>query len=160
MSGEDMYMSGMRGKCLSILNIHRDNLCTMGEKSVEMPNIPILMQSRFDIKDSYQENFPGLGASDEPVATREETKVEEAVATEEAESSNVVSMKALEISDKEVEVKEVSLEVDEDDKENSEDIDHDKILMESFQCAIRFKSKDFKLPVIVSTFMKVMQSCW
>lgn len=46
------------------------------------------------------------------------------------------------------------------EEDTEAEIDHEKIVMESFQCAIRFKNKEFKLPVIVSTFMKVMQSCW
>ena len=39
-------------------------------------------------------------------------------------------------------------------------IDHEKVLEDSFLCAIKFKQKEFKLPVIVSTFMKIMQTCW
>ena len=57
-------------------------------------------------------------------------------------------------------VTDVNLEVAELEEEPEEEIDHEKILTESFQCAIRFKSSEFKLPVIVSSFMKVMHSCW
>ena len=46
LSGEDMYMSAMRGRCLSILHIHRDGLWAMGDKSLVVPNIPIKISSR------------------------------------------------------------------------------------------------------------------
>jgi hypothetical protein len=40
------------------------------------------------------------------------------------------------------------------------ELDHEQIVLESFQCAIKFKSKEIKLPIIVSTFMKIMQASW
>ena len=33
LSGEDMYMSGMRDKCLNILHLHQDNLWSINEIS-------------------------------------------------------------------------------------------------------------------------------
>jgi hypothetical protein len=38
-SGDDMYMSAMKGKCLNILNIYKDNLWALGDKSLEVPLI-------------------------------------------------------------------------------------------------------------------------
>ena len=43
LSGEDMYMSGMRGKCLSILHLYQDNLWSMGDRSLTVPNIPTIV---------------------------------------------------------------------------------------------------------------------
>ena len=84
------------------------------------------------MKDAYQDNFPSLG---------EAPKENEAVA------AAVSAVEDLKLSDEVNEEEEV-------------EIDHEKILLECFQCAIRFKSKEFKLPLIVSTFMKIMQTCW
>jgi hypothetical protein len=47
LSGEDMYMSGMRGKCMIILHMHNDNLWSMGDRSLPVPNIPIQISSRY-----------------------------------------------------------------------------------------------------------------
>ena len=38
-SGEEMYMSAMKGKGLIILNIYNDNLWAMGDKSIQIPLI-------------------------------------------------------------------------------------------------------------------------
>lgn len=39
-SGEDMYMSAMKGRCLTILQIYNDSLWQMGDKSLPIPVIP------------------------------------------------------------------------------------------------------------------------
>ncbi len=44
----------------------------------------------------------------------------------------------------------------EDDKQL---VDHAKLLEDCFMCSIKFRTKEFKLPVIVSTFNKLMQTC-
>lgn len=99
------------------------------------------------MKDAYQENFPSLGEAPkmtETVAAMNELPIQ----------STITSIENLEINDQ----FNVDLKIDKD--EVVEEIDHEKILLECFQCAIRFKSKEFKLPIIVSTFMKIMQTCW
>ena len=40
MCGEDMYMSGMRGKCVTILHIYQDQLWALGDQSIQPPIIP------------------------------------------------------------------------------------------------------------------------
>ena len=83
------------------------------------------------------------------------------VVSGEAVAAAVSAVEDLKLSD-EVNAESVGIKVnDEEDNEEEEvEIDHEKILLECFQCAIRFKSKEFKLPLIVSTFMKIMQTCW
>ena len=45
LSGEDMYMSGMRGKCLIMLQIFQDNLWSLGDRSISVPEIPTVKNS-------------------------------------------------------------------------------------------------------------------
>jgi hypothetical protein len=47
-----------------------------------------------------------------------------------------------------------------ENEEKDTAIDHEKLLQESFLCTIKFKQKEWKLPVLVSTFMKIMRTCW
>ena len=37
----------MRGKCLVLQHIYRDNLWALGDKSTEVPKIPVQMKSEF-----------------------------------------------------------------------------------------------------------------
>ena len=52
-SGEDMYMSAMKGKCLNILQIFQDTLWASGDKSVQVPILP----SPIGLKASSFEDF-------------------------------------------------------------------------------------------------------
>lgn len=134
-SGDDMYMSGMRGKCLNILQIYQDTLWALGNRTIPVPNIPTA--PKVPESQKLTDNKPET----ETIST-DDIKVE-------TESELAASIEKLEIKDDE------KLE----DK-NEEIVDHEKILTDCFLSAIKFKSKEFKLPIIVSTFMKTMQSCW
>jgi hypothetical protein len=72
-------------------------------------------------------------------------------------ADNEKKMDELKLDDKEEAVDESELN---EEEEKKDDIDHEKLLLDSFLTAAKFKSKEFKLPVIVSTFMKIMQTCW
>jgi hypothetical protein len=140
-SGEDMYMSAMKGKCLNIVNIYTDNLWAMGDKSIEVPNIPT--PEPVVEKKSETEEMPKQALENEVVDASVEPKIE---------------LKENEEDVSQIEEKIDNLELKED--ENKSVVDHEKILEDSFLCAIKFKQKEYKLPIIVSTFMKIMQTCW
>jgi translation initiation factor 2D len=137
--GEDMYMSAMKGKCLNIINIYTDNLWAMGDKSIEVPNIPTPEpepEKKSENKEVNSNQVPENEAIDTGVEPKLEIKEND-----------------------ELEKKIENLELKEDENKSVE-VDHEKVLEDSFLCAIKFKQKEFKLPVIVSTFMKIMQTCW
>ena len=129
----------MKGKCLNIINIYTDNLWAMGDKSIEVPNIPT-PEPEPEKKSENEEVNPNPVPENEAIDTGVEPK--------------------LEIKDSdELEKKIENLELKEDENKTVE-VDHEKVLEDSFLCAIKFKQKEFKLPIIVSTFMKIMQTCW
>ncbi len=101
----------------------------------------------FDIKDSYQDNFPTLSSNNEPKALISE--ISKTIAT--TSDINIDTLRNLEIEEG---------DGDKVEEEESKLVDHEQILTECFKCAIKFKSKEITLPIIVSTFMKIMQSCW
>ncbi len=136
LSGEDMYMSGMRGKCLIMLQIFQDNLWSMGDRTILMPDIPTLKNESF---------------------SQEEKKSESQTKLESVTSGLVESIESIELKDT---PKEESGVVESSSLTEDQKLDHEKILTECFLCAVKFKSKEFKLPIIVSTFMKTMQACW
>lgn len=146
-SGEDMYMSGMRGKCLNMLHIYEDNLWALGDKSIKIPFIPSAVPVAIETPEK-QENEPEVN----------EAEIEEESTTEklsELKAEDDVEKKEVE----EAQAQEDEVNDDDNQKEDTE-IDHEQLLIDSFLTAAKFKSKDFKLPIIVSTFMKVMQTCW
>lgn len=144
LSGEDMYMSGMRGKCLIMLQIYQDNLWLMGDRNIPLPFIPTVKDDNQSLKET-QIN-PG-----EENKTENETKPE--AYTTELLTEQIENMQLKETANEENKT-ESSADLAE------ERVDHEKILTECFLCAVKFKSKEFKLPIIVSTFMKTMQACW
>ena len=101
-------------------------------------------QSDYNIAESYQDNFPSLGA-----------------ATNSQINATIDTMQQLELSDESTKNKPNEPDGAADAIEEVEkELDHEQILLECFQSAIKFKSKEFKLPIIVSTFMKILQTCW
>ena len=148
-SGEEMYMSAMKGKCLNILNIYTDNLWALGDKSIEMP----LISSSISDKGSDVSNSDPKETSTEPNITHL-ADVNLNVNALDLNSSPKIPHKEI-VSNTESDICKNS------DKESTpHEIDHEKLVEESFLCAVKFKSKEFKLPIIVSTFMKIMQTCW
>ncbi len=130
LSGEDMYMSGMRGKCLNILHLYQDNLWSMGDRSLTVPNIPTIVTAA-------------------AAATTTQSEITTTTTELAAISQLIEPIEKLEL-----------LENNNNNDEQTKQIDHEQILTDCFIAAVKFKSKDFKLPIIVSTFMKTMQSCW
>ena len=127
-------MSGMKGRGLKILHIYQDNLWALGDRTIPVPNIPI-QETTTEIKTEKLETKNEENVLDQVEEKLEETKIDnEKIQESETQQEN--------------ELKEENV------------LDHEKILTDSFLCAIKFKSKEFKLPVIVSTFMKTLQSCW
>lgn len=144
----------MRGKCLNMIHVFEDNLWALGDKTIKMPLIlsqtPLepsppttTTPEKEDTKEKYQE------------AETVSENVEGAVATETESLSNL----KLEESDTTCNNKNDGSDSNEEENK-ADEIDHEKLLMDSFLTAVKFKSKDIKLPVIVSTFMKTMQTCW
>lgn len=129
-SGEDMYMSAMRGKCLNMIHCYFDHLWALGDKSIEVP----LVSKKSEINNQQVEN-------------EEQSKVSEL-------DQNALEEKMENLTTEES-CKAINLE---EDLETN--VDHEEILTDSFLAACKFKYKEIKLPVVVSTFMKTMQSCW
>jgi translation initiation factor 2D len=143
-SGEDMYMSAMKGKCLNMIHVYQDSLWALGDQSIQVPLI----------------SPPSTNAKTE--TKPEETGISEPSAETEAKIDDIVkSVEQVKIEDapKPFEKTEKNQELNVETT-NIETVDHEKILTDSFLIAIKFKSKDLKLPVIVSSFMKLMQNCW
>ena len=136
-----MYMSAMKGKGLTILNIYTDNLWMMGDKS-ELPLItPIL---------STETKNPAS-------STNEDSKV---ALTDVALNINNLDLNNPSNTNNNEVISKNTEDGDADAENSLDQINHENVLEESFLCAIKFKSKEFKLPIIVSTFVKIMQTCW
>lgn len=152
-------MSGMRGKCLNMLHVYEDSLWALGDKSIKppliLPQAPTPTKTEEDKEvekegsDEKQEDNETSSADDKKELGEEEKKDQLA--------DNEKKMDELKLDDKEEAVDESELN---EEEEKKDDIDHEKLLLDSFLTAAKFKSKEFKLPVIVSTFMKIMQTCW
>jgi hypothetical protein len=123
MSGEDMYMSQMKGKCVNIIHTYRDQLWALGDQTISLPVIT-------DIEEPQQEQEIEQVAS-EIISQKE-------------------NMENLNISDTNQEAN-----LSEESKELT-----DELLQNIFVTTLKYKSKEFTLPVIVSTFVKTLQSCW
>lgn len=130
-----MYMSAMKGRCVSILNIYEDNLWAMGDKSIQIPLI--LPQS-----------------DDKQVEKSNETDLSEV--KNETQTENINDQ--LEVESKELDEK-LNIVDEVDEANNTSEVDHSKLLEECFLCSIKFRTKEFKLPIIISTFNKIMQTC-
>lgn len=156
-SGEDMYMSGMRGKCLDMLHVLEDSLWAFGDKSIKMPLIPSPIQAESSDEKSENETDDKQILDTDKLS---ELKLEDLEETSGDKLSDEQAV-AKDGQEESTEPKDDEESKQEDEKEEGEaEIDHERLLVDSFLCAAKFKSKEFKLPVIVSTFMKVMQSCW
>lgn len=146
LSGEDMYMSAMKGKCLNILQIYQDNLWSLGDKSLQVPNIPIVRSTQ-QINEEIDKNKTDESKSEQATEV-EQVKIETEELSNKVENLGITEAKAEAIQEENQEEQDKNI------------IDHEKLLTECFLSTVKFKSKEFKLPIIVSTFMKIMQSCW
>lgn len=157
-----MYMSGMRGKCLDMLHVYEDNLWALGDKSIKIPMIPSPVvvaatstETSDDEKsgevDTNKEKTDSEAIGDSTAKQIGKLKLDEDSSSAELCGNRVIEQEAKE---------ETQQESDTETGSKEDEIDHEKLLVDSFLCAVKFKSKELKLPVIVSTFMKVMQSCW
>jgi len=149
-SGEDMYMSGMKGKCLSIFHIYQDNLWALGDQSIQVPFIPSPVPILKQLEEAQEVNQE---------KNKEDTKAELARETLEEQIEKVLIEEDSEKEQPENE-KEIEKKNEEEAEQTKLQVNHEQILEEAFLCAVKFKSKEFKLPVLVSTFMKTLQSCW
>ncbi len=133
LSGEDMYMSGMKGRCVYILNIYEDNLWAMGDKSIQIPMI--LPQNNEKINENPNET---------------ESQIKNEIEDEKQTPSDQLEFESKQLED--------NLNII-DDVHNKSEVNHSKLLEECFLCSIKFRTKEFKLPIIISTFNKIMQTC-
>jgi hypothetical protein len=138
-------MSAMKGKGLTILNIYTDNLWMMGDKS-ELPLITPFLSTETKIPETT--NASSIDDYSKVALT------DVALNINNLDLNNPSNTDANEVISKNTE------DGDPDAENSSEQINHENVLEESFLCAIKFKSKEFKLPIIVSTFVKIMQTCW
>ena len=123
--GEDMYMSGMRGRGVGILHIFKDYLWMLGNQNLQPPIIE-------KMKQTINELNPKAG---------EDQSRNDAV-NKEASALEALALKG-------------------DDEENSHESDEmvleDEMLKTIFFASLKFKSKEIKLPIIYSTFTKILQ---
>lgn len=125
----------MRGKGLNMIHCYLDNLWAQGDKSIEPPLISGPCEEKSEIRENKEKVEYSETGDDENIL---EEKLDN-LTTE--ESSKLTS------SEESKEISEAS-------------VDHEEILTNSFLAACKFKSKEIKFPIVVSTFMKTMQSCW
>ncbi len=141
-------MSGMRGKCMTILNIHGDFLWSTGDRS-QPPFIATPVAQATDFSETSDSLISNLA-----FANGEENQTKKYVSGPIHQTLEQVKVKEpLTKGTKGTDETDTS---DSDDETNS--IDQEKLLEECFLIAIKYK--DVKLPIIVSTFMKTMQTCW
>jgi translation initiation factor 2D len=138
-------MSGMKGKCLSILHIYQDHLWALGEQSIQVPFIPSSALTPKPVEEKNEEK---------------QEKIEEETNSALVQENLDERMEMVKIDEQDKEEQQEKEENIEKKSDDEPEVNHEKILEEAFLCAIKFKSKEFKLPVLVSTFMKTLQSCW
>ncbi len=128
-------MSGMRGKCVNIIHTFKDSLWGLGDVSIIPPVIQI---EKPDVsrkqEDTTTGNMDEVQHDPETVKEAEEKACEDKIPTNEPIDNLASQMSSLKMTD--------------------------EFLRTVFLVAIKFKSKEYQLPVIVSTFMKIMQNCW
>ncbi len=132
LSGEDMYMSGMRGKCVNIIHTYKDTLWGLGDVNILPPVMPLQNEAK--------DEATGFAASDLQQEYQQGSQVEA------AENASVESKTNESVDELAKQVEALTMT--------------DEFLQTLFLAAIKFKTKEYQLPVIVSTFMKLMQSCW
>lgn len=152
LSGEDMYMSAMRGRGVNVIHIYKDNLWSLGDQSIMPPFIAK------PVKHVEIQNETVEAASDVDNNNNSDNKdTEEKVLTESGEENLHTDMEGLKI---ESETSDENATASNFEQENKEFEMNDELLKTVFLAAIKFKSKDVKLPLIVSTFTKILQDCW
>ena len=121
----------MRGKCLNMIHCYLDNLWNQGDKSIELPLITKAIEPNNDSQDKS-----------ERIEDISQENLEEKIEGLTNQDSDMPKSS-------------------EEYKENLDSsTNHEEILTSSFLAACKFKLKEIKFPIVVSTFMKIMQSCW
>jgi translation initiation factor 2D len=125
-------MSAMRGRGIAILHIFKDNLWMLGDQSLQPPfieKIKLIANENKDVGESKEVN-------------NEETE----------------SLEKLKLEEKPEEVKNDEKQQQHSDESEEMKLD-DELLKTIFFAALKYKSKEMKLPLIVSTFTKILQDC-
>jgi translation initiation factor 2D len=125
-------MSAMRGRGIAILHIFKDNLWMLGDQSLQPPfieKIKLIANENKDVGESKEVN-------------NEETE----------------SLEKLKLEEKPEEVKNEEKQQQHSDESEEMKLD-DELLKKIFFAALKYKSKEMKLPLIVSTFTKILQDC-
>jgi translation initiation factor 2D len=125
-------MSAMRGRGIAILHIFKDNLWMLGDQSLQPPfieKIKLIANENQDVGESKEAN-------------NEETE----------------SLEKLKLEEKPEEVENEAIQQQHSDESEEMKLD-DELLKTIFFAALKYKSKEMKLPLIVSTFTKILQDC-
>ncbi|CAF0740401.1 unnamed protein product [Didymodactylos carnosus] len=153
MDGDDMYMSGMKGKGIVILHIYQDYLWQTGTKTE--PPYEKQIEQLFISEDTQRHQSKQT--------TTEENSVDDQVQQEENDNLISQACATINIDDKEqLENDTVTLEkTNVIDLESNNQIPEsmDEILDTIFCYICQRKSKTFELPILVSTFFTIMQDC-
>lgn len=115
-----------------MLQLYQDFLWQTGDRNLAMPKIePLLKSEAIDDDDGSSKKIENEATSQLVAETEVAT---EAVVEKKPEQEAA------------------------DNDENADNADNDEdLLFNSFMITIKFKSKDIKLPILVSTFVKLMQ---
>ncbi|GFR72688.1 eukaryotic translation initiation factor 2D-like [Elysia marginata] len=148
LSGEDMYMSGLRGKGVQVLHILGDSLWEHGDRSTP-PHIPEQLPPSTDEDNSVMEDTDPAASS--PVGDgvdpdENAEKMESLDISEEAASTSATQG--------EEEEKEDDVVNDEQEEETDPVAEMDKLLHFCFVCAVKSRVKKADLPLLTGQFLR------
>ena len=134
-----MYMSAMRGRGVAILHIFKDNLWMLGDQSLQPPFIEKIKLNANELKPENREADKPKENLNEEIESLEKLKLEK-----ECENEGIIQ----------------DQQQQQQDSGESEELKlDDELLKAIFFAALKYKSKEMKLPLIVSTFTKILQDC-
>ncbi|KAH9498457.1 Eukaryotic translation initiation factor 2D [Bulinus truncatus] len=143
LSGEDMYMSAMRGKGVSVLHILGDALWEMGDKS-RPPNIPDSLPSHVTSEEVEESEVKEEVIVDAPPGNDLETQASD-LKLEEVEASGDCEGNTVE--------KELVSEIENDEEKSPVD-QMDELLNFCFACAVKSKIKKSDLPLLTGNLLR------
>lgn len=140
-SGEDMYLSGLRGKGVQVLHIFGDSLWEHGDKSTPRVIPEVLPHTDTD-DNTLEDTDPAAAGNDLPDSVLHMESLEIAQSAD----ATISSICAAEAEEKEEEV--------EKEEEKDPIAEMDKLLNFCFACAVKSRVKKADLPLLTSNFLR------
>lgn len=150
-----------------VLQLYQDNLWSAADKTLSLPLTPVPVEGENVEKKQTECTVASNEAAAGAVAINDteltETENSEPKNESELDQNLMDKMSSLNanpessesVAPKEPEAEEEAAACEKSKEE--EQSENEQLLYDSFMLTIKYKSKDIKLPVIVSTFMKLMQ---